>query len=168
MQQNKETTLTILTVNCQGLGDMNKRRDVLKNLKCKNYNLYFLQDTHFVDKDESFTRTLWGYKAFFSSFKSNSSLLNVVYKIASGCIAERLKTKLNKLINRDQTGFIKGRFIGENIRLIYDLMHYTEYNQIPGLLMLIDFEKAFDSIAWKFIYQTLDFFNFGPSLFTMV
>jgi hypothetical protein len=41
------------------------------------------------------------------------SLLNVVYKIASGCIAERLKTKLNKLINRDQTGFIKGRFIGE-------------------------------------------------------
>jgi hypothetical protein len=43
-------------------------------------------------------------------------------------------------------------------------MHYTEYNQIPGLLMLIDFEKAFDSIARKFIYQTLDFFNFGPSL----
>ena len=32
------------------------------------------------------------------------------------------------------------------------------------MLILIDFEKAFDSIAWKFIYQTLDFFNFGPSL----
>ena len=50
------------------------------------------------------------------------SLLNVVYKIASGCIAERIKKYLNKIINNDQTGFIKGRFIGENIRLIYDLL----------------------------------------------
>ena len=79
MEQNKETILKILTVNCQGLGDMNKRRDVLKNLKCKNYNLYFLQDTHFVNKDESFTRTLWGYKAFFSSFKSNSRGVAILF-----------------------------------------------------------------------------------------
>ena len=48
---------------------------------------------------------------------------------------------INNLINKDQTGFIKGRYIGENIRLIYDLMNYTEENNIPGLLLLIDFEK---------------------------
>lgn len=30
--------------------------------------------------------------------------------------------------------------------------------------MLIDFEKAFDTISWKCIYQTLDFFNFGISI----
>lgn len=53
------------------------------------------------------------------------SLLNVVYKLASGCIAERLKKVLDKLISSDQTGFLKGRFIGENIRLVYDLMNYT-------------------------------------------
>ena len=81
------------------------------------------------------------------------SLLNVIYKIASGCIAERIKKILDKLISKDQTGFIKGRFIGENIRIIYDVMNYTERNSIPGLLMLIDFEKAFDSISWDFIYQ---------------
>ena len=92
------------------------------------------------------------------------SLLNVIYKLASGCIAERIKTVLDKIINRDQTGFLKGRFIGENIRLIYDLMNYTEVNQIPGLLMLIDFKKAFDSISWDFIFQTLDLFNFGNSI----
>ena len=92
------------------------------------------------------------------------SLLNVIYKLASGYIAERIKTVLDKIINRDQTGFLKGRFIGENIRLIYDLMNYTEVNQIPGLLMLIDFEKAFDSISWDFIFQTLDLFNFGNSI----
>ena len=87
-----------------------------------------------------------------------------MYKIASGCIAERIKLFLDKLIHKDQTGFIKGRFIGENIRLIYDIMHYTEWNDVPGLLMLIDFEKAFDTISWKFIQETLCFFNFGTSI----
>ena len=61
----------------------------------------------------------------------------------------------------DKTWFLKCRFIGENIRHIYDLMNYTEVNQTPDLLMLIDFEKAFDSISWDFIFQTLDLFNFG-------
>ena len=85
-------------------------------------------------------------------------------KLVSRCIAERIKTVLDKIISRDQTGFLKSRFKGENIRLIYDLMNYTEVNQIPGLLILIDFEKAFDSISWNFIFQTLDLFNFGFSI----
>lgn len=54
--------------------------------------------------------------------------------------------------------------LGENTRLVYDLMQYTENNDIPGLLSMIDFEKAFDSVSWKFIDKTLQFFNFGPSL----
>ena len=43
-------------------------------------------------------------------------------------------------------------------------MQYTEKQKIPGLLMLIDFEKAFDTISWNFIHSPLDFFNFGPSI----
>ena len=35
----------------------------------------------------------------------------------------------------------------------------TEISNIPGLLVLIDFEKAFDSISWKFIYHVLNFFG---------
>jgi hypothetical protein len=73
------------------------------------------------------------------------TLLNTSYKQASSCIAERIKLVLDKIIHDDQKGFIPGRFIGENTRLIYDIMHETEINDIPGLLMLIDFEKAFDS-----------------------
>ena len=72
------------------------------------------------------------------------TLLNTVYKIASGVIANRFKLFIDKLIHNDQTGFIKGRYIGENTRLIYDIMHYTEENEIPVLLLLIDFEKAYD------------------------
>ena len=79
------------------------------------------------------------------------TFLNTIYKIASGSIASRIKTVLDKLISTDQTGFIKGRYIGENTRLVYDLLQFTEENNIPGLLLLIDFEKAFDSLSWSFI-----------------
>lgn len=71
---------------------------------------------------------------------------------------------LDKIINRDQTWFIKGRFIWEYIRLIYDTLHYTVHKQIPGLLMLIDFERAFDTISWELSNQTLDFLYFGNKL----
>ena len=96
------------------------------------------------------------------------SLLNIIYKIASGTIANRLKSVLNKLINKDQTGFLSGRYIGEITRLIYDLMQYTEENDIPGLLFIIDFKKAFDSVSWKFISEVLRFFQFGDSILRWV
>ena len=92
------------------------------------------------------------------------TLLNTIYKIASGTIATRIKNFLDKLINSDQTGFISNRYIGENIRLIYDIMQYTEEKDIPGLLLLIDFEKAFDTVSWNFIQKTLTYFNFGPDI----
>ena len=54
-------------------------------------------------------------------------------------------------------------FIGENTRLIYDIIHYANCNKIPGLLMLIDFQKAFDSVSWKFLYSILSTFGFKDS-----
>ena len=53
------------------------------------------------------------------------TLINCDYKIATKAIANRLKTHLHKLINNDQTGFLKGRFIRENIRLIDSVINYT-------------------------------------------
>ena len=87
------------------------------------------------------------------------SLLNVVYKIGSSCIANRLKTFLPKLINEDQTGFVKNRYIGDNIRLIYDTIAYLEELNLPGLLLNIDFEKAFDSVSWDFMFKILKAFG---------
>ncbi|MCG7876954.1 MAG: reverse transcriptase family protein, partial [Candidatus Thiodiazotropha endolucinida] len=92
------------------------------------------------------------------------SLLNVIYKLASSVIANRIKSVLNDIVHEDQKGFIAGRFIGENIREIYDVLFETKEQNIPGLLLSIDFQQAFDSVSWKFILKTLDYFNFGPSI----
>ena len=43
-------------------------------------------------------------------------------------------------------------------------MNFTEHNDIPELLVLIDFEKAFDSLSWSFIQKALKFLNFGPTI----
>ena len=89
------------------------------------------------------------------------SLLSVIYKIASTAIANRLKTVLVKIISDAQSGFMAGRFIGENTHLVYDIMHYLEKNELPGLLTLVDFQKAFESVSWTFLNNVLKFFNFG-------
>ena len=96
------------------------------------------------------------------------TLLNTDYKIAAKAIANRLQNVLSKLINSDQTGFLKGRFIGENIRLIDGLISHTAARNIPGLLMFLDFEKAFDSVEWSFIWNTLSSFHFGSSLINWI
>ena len=91
------------------------------------------------------------------------SLLTVLYKLLSSVLANRIKAVLDFLISRSQCGFIQGCYIGEATRLIYDVMNYTENKQIDGLLMLIDFEKAFDSISWNFLYNVLEYLGFGKA-----
>ena len=71
------------------------------------------------------------------------TLLNVDYKILARAFAKRIQ-KMPKLIISDQAGFVKGQYIGQNVRLLNDLMEFTELNKVPGILFFIDFEKAFD------------------------
>ena len=75
------------------------------------------------------------------------TLLNVDYKILARAIAKRIELKLPKLVHPDQTGFIKGRYIGQNMRLLNDLMEFTESNQLPGILLFIDLKKPL--ILWN-------------------
>ena len=89
------------------------------------------------------------------------TLLNCDYKIATKSIASRMRKVIPRIINHDQTGFLKNRFIGENIRLLDSIINYTDTEQIPGLLLFVDFEKAF-------IEKTLKCYNFGPSLIAWI
>ena len=61
------------------------------------------------------------------------SLLNADYKILAMPLALRIIDFVPELINEDQTGYTKGRFISSNIRIIENIMIYTESNNIKGI-----------------------------------
>ena len=92
------------------------------------------------------------------------SLLNTDYKLVAKAIATRIKKVLPDLISSDQTGFISGRYIGENIIRLLNIIDYVDEEDIPALLISIDYEKAFDCVEWSFIEQTLSLFNFGHDI----
>ena len=92
------------------------------------------------------------------------TLLNLDYKTASKVIAKGMEKVLSVLINPDQTGFVKDRYMGQNIRLVNDILEQTKLQSIPGILLQLDFCKAFDSVEWSFIYKVIALLNFGGSI----
>ena len=92
------------------------------------------------------------------------SLLNVDYKIATKAINNRIKKVLPNIISHEQSGFIKGRYIGENVRVIFDIIEHLEETNEPGLLFFADFAKAFDSLSHRYIVDCITSLNFGPNM----
>ena len=72
------------------------------------------------------------------------ALLSVEYKIFAKVLANRIKLTLNDLIDPAQRGFIKGRNITDNVRQVFDVMELMWLQNTPGLVISVDFEKAFD------------------------
>ena len=92
------------------------------------------------------------------------SLLNNDYKIAAKAIALRMEKVLLKIVNASQTGYLKGRYIGESIRTISQITSLTKTHNIPGLAVFLDFEKPFDCLEWNYLQKCLEVFNFGKGL----
>ena len=89
------------------------------------------------------------------------SLSNYDYKILAFVLAERLQKVVKSIISEDQTGYIRKRYIGNNLREVTDLIEYAEKIEIGGVILFLDFQKAFDSIEWEFLFESLKFYNFG-------
>ena len=95
------------------------------------------------------------------------SLVNVDAKIMSKVLAVRIKNVLLNIIHHNQSGYVKDRYIGETVRSIFDLMDFTLKEKIPGLMICIDFHKAFDSIEWNYLVSCLKYNVFGKTLNTI-
>ena len=88
------------------------------------------------------------------------SLLNIDTKLISKVIAIRLKKDLNNLISENQIAYLNNRFISEGGRLISDIIEITDLLQIEGILLMVDIEKAFDSVIHLFLVSALEKYGF--------
>ena len=90
------------------------------------------------------------------------------YKILTKLLAMRLQKVISDIINSDQVGYIKNRYIGEHIRKLSDILQLADIEAIEAYITQIDFKKAFDSIEWDFLFNALKVFNFGENFMSWI
>ena len=72
------------------------------------------------------------------------------------------------MLSSDQAAYVKDRYIGESVRLINDVLEFTDHEKIEAILFSADLEKAFDSIDHSFLFSALKCFGFGDEFIQWV
>ena len=89
------------------------------------------------------------------------SLLNSSYKIISKCLATRLSFVLNHLMDDSQCAFLLRCNISDCFLVAQETLHLIHTSSKPGLMLKLDFEKAFDNVNWEFLIDSLKGFGFS-------
>jgi exonuclease III len=96
------------------------------------------------------------------------SLLNVLYKVMSKALNNRLKRIAGKIVTRSQKGFVDKRYIQECLINIIETINYGNLNNIPSFCLALDQKKAFDSVNHQFMTEVYKFFGFGNQFINMI
>ena len=89
------------------------------------------------------------------------SLLNCSLKIFGKAINNRLLRVADRLISKNQTAFIKGRFILESVVAAHEIIHDIHKNKERGVVLKLDYEKAYNRVSWSFLEDMLVSRGFG-------
>eukprot|EP00253_Pinus_taeda_P029777 PITA_29777 len=88
------------------------------------------------------------------------TLCNLVYKIISKVVANRLKPLLPSLVSEEQLGYVEGRHILNNIIQAHEVVHTLTSKRKEGMIMQLDIAKAYDKVNWIYIKKILSAFGF--------
>ena len=154
------TDLTVSSVNCQGLGDFQKRRDVFQHLRQKNYNIYLLQDTHLDPKLDAFYSAEWGFTSVFHSYTTNARGVCVLFN-------NNFEFKIKQIYREKEGNLLMIHINSMNLEILLvnvygpnrdDPQFYLELNErlkqlnIPNIIAAGDWNLVLD--------PTLDYFNY--------
>ena len=82
-------------------------------------------------------------------------LLNVSFKVFTKALMLRFEDCMSRIINVSQSVFIKGRNIMDGVMALHEVLHDTKSKKRDGLILKLDFEKAYDKISWEFLSDYL-------------
>lgn len=82
-------------------------------------------------------------------------ILNVSFKIFPKVIANTLSGVASKMIGSSQSAFVLGRYILEGVVVLHETIHEMHRKKQSGIVLKLDFEKAYDKVKWPFIQQAL-------------
>jgi hypothetical protein len=82
-------------------------------------------------------------------------MLNVSFKIFTKVLANRVSSVACKVIKPSQTAFLPGRYILEGVVTLHETIHELHRKKLSGIILKLDFEKAYDKVNWDFLQQVL-------------
>jgi hypothetical protein len=90
------------------------------------------------------------------------ALINVIFKLVSKAFAVRLSPVAHRVISQAQIAFIKGRFIQDGPLALHEIIHELKTKKLQAVLLMLDFEKAYDRVNWSFLRKPLLRKGFDP------
>ncbi|CAI5537701.1 unnamed protein product [Closterium sp. Naga37s-1] len=88
------------------------------------------------------------------------TLLNSTYTLVARVLANRMRKVLHKVISEEQYGFLPGRRLSDGVSLIADVVEATKCKDEDWYLLLVDFQKAFDSVSREYLFGTMERMGF--------
>jgi len=87
--------------------------------------------------------------------------LNFLYKWITKVLTLRLESVADNVILHSQTAFMKGRNIMSGVMAHHEILHETKRSNKTGVVLKLDFEKAYDKVCWDFLFRTLEMRGFA-------
>jgi hypothetical protein len=84
-----------------------------------------------------------------------NSLLKCSFKIFGKLLTRRLEKVSERLVAKEQSAFIQGRYLLESVVIVHEVVHSLHKSNDPGVIIKLNYEKAYDRVNLDFLFEIL-------------